>query len=62
MATDRFEGLARQSAEQSGLVGTAVARIVVVEHPIGGVAPVDLDRRARRAVDDIISLWLGTDR
>ena len=34
VATEKFAGLARQAAEQSGLPD---ARIVAVEHPIGEV-------------------------
>ena len=52
VATDRFSELAQQSAEQLGL---REARIVVVAHPIGGVGDDELDRRADRVADEMMS-------
>lgn len=54
VTTDRFEGLSREAGLQSGLPD---ARIVSVEHPIGGVKREVLDERADRIVDDVIEAW-----
>ena len=54
VTTDRFEGLSREAAAQSGLPD---ARIVSVQHPIGGVKRDVLDERADRLVDDVMSAW-----
>ena len=51
VATERFEGLACEAAAQSGLPD---ARIVSVEHPIGGVPKEVLTERADRLVDDVL--------
>ncbi len=56
VATGKFEELARQSAGQVGLSG---ARIVSVEHPVGGVAPEALDRRADGLVESVIGRFLA---
>ena len=56
VATDKFSHLARQSALQSGL---ADARIVTVEHPIGGVAADELGRRGDAATEDVMNRLLG---
>ena len=57
LATDEFADLARQSARDSGLGG---ARIATVAHPIGGVSDQGLRGRADAAVDEIVSLFLGS--
>jgi hypothetical protein len=54
VTTERFEGLSREAAAQSGLPD---ARIVSVEHPIGGVKREVLDERADRIVDDVMRAW-----
>ena len=56
LATDKFADLARHSAVEAGLPN---ARIVILDHPIGGVASEELGRRAEQAVDEIMSRWLG---
>jgi hypothetical protein len=50
-ATERFEGLAREAAAQSGV---SDARIVTVEHPIGGIPKERLTERADRIVDAVL--------
>ena len=57
VATERFEGLASEAAAQSGLPD---ARIVSVEHPIGGVSKELLTERADRIVDDVLVLLTKT--
>ena len=59
LATDQFADLARQSACDGGLDG---ARIASVAHPIGGVSSEELRDRADAAVDEIVSLFLGSSR
>jgi hypothetical protein len=56
VATEKFADLARQSAAQSGIDG---ARIVVVAHPIGGVAKDALEQRGDGATEDVINRLLG---
>jgi hypothetical protein len=56
MATSKFAGLARQSAEQSGLPD---ARISVVAHPVGGVSKAELRLRGDAAVEDVLGRLLG---
>ncbi len=56
VATEKFVDLARLAADQSGLCG---ARIVTVAHPVGGVEREELERRADRAVEEIMGRLLG---
>lgn len=56
MATSKFAGLARQSAEQSGLPD---ARISLVAHPVGGVSRAELRLRGDTAVEDVLGRFLG---
>ncbi len=56
LATEKFADLARRSAVQSGL---RKARIATVDHPIGGIAADELERRAERVVAEIMSRWLS---
>lgn len=56
VATDKFAGLARQLAVQSGL---RRARIVSVPHPVGGVEREELDRRADAVLEDVMERLLG---
>ena len=56
ITTEKFLDLARQSAVQSGL---HEARIVAVEHPIGGVSKEVLARRGDAAIEDVMSRLLG---
>ena len=53
LATSRFADFARESAIGYGLPN---ARIVVVEHPLGGVAEPLIAARAAAAVDAVIHL------
>jgi hypothetical protein len=55
-ATERFEALAREAAAQSGV---ADARIVTVEHPIGGIPKERLAERADRIVDSVLLRLTG---
>ena len=57
IATDKFAGLARQSAEQERLPG---ARLVRVAHPIGGIPRSALSTIADGAVEDVLAAMLGT--
>ena len=52
VATDRFEGLAVEAAAQSGLPD---ARIVTLEHPIGGTARETLENRADGLVEEVLA-------
>ena len=56
IATDEFEGLARQAARAIGL---PEARIASVAHPVGGVSEATLDGRADAIVDSVLALFCG---
>jgi hypothetical protein len=56
MATEKFAGLARQSAAQCGL---QEARIVSVAHPVGGVKRALLEDYADAAVAEVMSRLLA---
>jgi hypothetical protein len=56
VATTSFAALARQVADAYGLPD---ARIAVVEHPLGGIADVDVVARAERVVDEVLALVTG---
>jgi hypothetical protein len=49
-----FENLAHEVAKAFGLAG---ARMVVIEHPLGGVTEEVVLRRANAIVDDVLRLW-----
>ena len=53
VATTEFAALAREAAQAQGLPG---ARIVTVEHPIGGVSEAALLARAETLVDAVLAL------
>jgi hypothetical protein len=53
VATTSFAALARQVADGYGLVG---ARIVAVDHPLGGITEADVVARAERVIDDVLAL------
>ena len=57
MATASFAALARQAADAYGFPD---ARIVVVEHPLGGISEDAVLARADRAVDAVLELVTGT--
>ncbi len=40
-------------------LGVPDARIVVVEHPLGGIGPEPVLARARSIVEEVLSLWTG---
>ncbi|MEZ4331433.1 MAG: hypothetical protein R3F35_06750 [Myxococcota bacterium] len=52
VATADFEDLARRLAALEGFD----PRLLVVEHPLGGVAPEGVARRARRAIEPLLGL------
>lgn len=52
VTTTAFETLTRAVADRYHLPG---ARIVVVEHPLGGIPAADVLARADRAVTDVIT-------
>ena len=52
VVTEPFEALARQAAAAYDL---PTARIVVIEHPIGGVGPDVIEARAAAAEDAVIA-------
>lgn len=56
IATDKFSALAQQSGQQAGLDG---ARIVSVDHPVGGVSKEELRRRADAVVEEVMNRLLG---
>ena len=56
VATEKCADLASRSAAQSGL---AAARIVVLEHPVGGVAKDALEARGDAASDAVMNKLLG---
>jgi len=56
LTTDKFEELARSSADQSGL---SSARIVAVAHPVGGVSRGEIEGRADAVVEDVMHRLLG---
>jgi hypothetical protein len=51
--TTLFEALTRQVAASFGLPD---ARIVVVDHPLGGTDAATIERRADAAVDEVLTL------
>ena len=53
VATTAFEALAREAAQAYGLPD---ARIVTVEHPIGGIGEAPLLARAEVLVDGVLAL------
>ncbi len=53
VATSSFSALAHQVAETYGMPH---ARVVVVEHPLGGISPDDVLARADAAVESVIGL------
>jgi hypothetical protein len=53
VASQAFEQLATEVARDLGLPR---ARRVTVPHPIGGVRPEELDKRADRSVDGLIRI------
>jgi hypothetical protein len=53
ITTNEFSGLAREAARSQGLPAT---RIVVVDHPIGGIDNDALRRRGETATDRMLSL------
>jgi len=56
VATSSFAALARQIAETYEL---PQARLVVVEHPLGGISEDDVRARAESVVDDVLALLTG---
>jgi hypothetical protein len=52
IATSDFEDLARRLAALEGFE----PRLLVVEHPLGGVSPDAVAARARRAAEDLFGL------
>jgi hypothetical protein len=57
VATASFAALARQAADAYGFPD---ARIVVVEHPLGGIGEDDVIARAERAVDAVLERLTGS--
>ena len=57
VATGDFRQLADQTAADLGL---AALRVVSVEHPIGGIAPAEVRRRAAGIVDEGLGRLTGT--
>jgi len=56
VTTTAFADLSRRVAEANQL---PEARIVVVEHPLGGITEDDVLERAERAVEEVIALFTG---
>jgi len=56
VTTTSFAALARQMADTFGLPD---ARIVVVEHPLGGIDEDAVRRRAEGAVAEVLALVTG---
>jgi hypothetical protein len=54
VATREFETLARAVADRAHLPD---ARIVVVEHPLGGITDDEVRARSRSVVDDVIACF-----
>jgi hypothetical protein len=52
IATEKFESLARELGDLKGFS----ARIVTIEHPLGGMELGQVESRARRAIEAIIAL------
>jgi len=57
VATDALSELAGQTATDLGLPDL---RVVSVAHPIGGVDPDEVRRRADGAVDEVLGLLTGS--
>tara|TARA_B100000749_G_scaffold278048_1_gene268005 strand:- start:1201 stop:1422 length:222 start_codon:yes stop_codon:yes gene_type:complete len=57
VATGDFRQLADQTAADLGL---ADLRVVSVEHPVGGIDPDEVRRRADGIVDEVLGLLTGT--
>jgi len=56
LATSGFDGLVREQARWKGYVEP---RLVTVEHPLGGVAPSEVLRRAESATEQVLKLLRG---
>ena len=56
VTTPNFLNLTQQCARAFGL---ADARIVIVEHPIGGIETPAVLERARSIVEEVLALWTG---
>jgi len=59
VATGALRDLADQTAHDLGL---ADLRVVSVAHPIGGVDPDEIRRRADGVVDEVLGLLTGAGR
>ncbi len=57
MATEALRELTNQTAHDLGL---ADLRVVSVAHPIGGVDPDEIKRRASGVVDEVLTLLTRT--
>ena len=53
LGTAPFEGLARKVAESLGLPDVSLA---VIEHPLGGITPDEVEARARSIVGRVVEL------
>ena len=56
VTTPNFLNLTQQCARAFGLPD---ARIVIVDHPIGGIETPAVMERARSIVEDVLHLWTG---
>ncbi|MBO0731438.1 MAG: hypothetical protein J2P57_19430 [Acidimicrobiaceae bacterium] len=56
MTTTEFLRLTQVVARNLGLPD---ARLVVVQHPLGGIDPPEVLERARSVIEDVLALWTG---
>lgn len=56
LVTTPFEALARSQIKRLGL---SEARIVVIDHPLYGIGPEELDARLRTAVPAVVAALTG---
>jgi len=59
VVTEPFVPLARYESERRGLPDT---RMVVIEHPLGGIAAEEVLRRAAAVRDDVLALVARAER